>query len=138
MAKAAGGVMHDSPSRGEIELFRQQGTQFQMISVVVSIAALKIVDGVPHATPYAISLIPASKRDRVDERPIDLIAKLDVQKFLRETQPCYMGYDPFAGDWSLFVPLGSLMGEKPFEDCIDTLGLVVEQYSSRPNSTMRT
>jgi hypothetical protein len=36
MAEAAGGTLHDKPSEGEIELFRKRGTNFQVVSLVLS------------------------------------------------------------------------------------------------------
>ncbi|MER8957184.1 hypothetical protein NKH98_31935 [Mesorhizobium sp. M0833] len=74
MFKAAGGILRDSPSKGEIAMFRAAGTQFQMISMVASIAHLS--DGPPHAVPYALTLLPASKRGKVDPCSIDYIANM--------------------------------------------------------------
>lgn len=129
MVKAAGGALHDMPSEGEIELFRKAETRFQAIVVVMNIAHLKVDGEVSTAFPYALTLLPGSKRDAIDVRTIDAIAKLDVQKFLKETQPCYTNFNPFAGSWSMFAPLSSLLGgEKPYTGFIDELGIVVGQY----------
>lgn len=128
MSKAADGALSDIPSAGEVELFHERGTQFQMVSVVMNLAAMTVRDGAAHGTPYALSLIPASKRGAVDVRSIDLVAKLDLEKMRRETEPCYMGYDPFSGDWSLYGPLRLLLGGKSLSGFVDELGLVVAQY----------
>jgi len=37
MADAAGGPLRDTPSPGEIALFRHRGTRFQMVSLVASL-----------------------------------------------------------------------------------------------------
>jgi hypothetical protein len=126
MAAAAGGTLHDKPSEGEVALFRERGTTFQLVSVVLSVVAAGEVDGVLQIRPFAVTLIPASKRGEVDHRTIDLVAALDVAKWL-ETEPMYSGYDPFSGEWSLFGNLpGYLDGQR--EGFLDEIGLVRDQF----------
>src|SRR5262249_13126537 len=96
MAEAAGGTLHDMPSEGEIELFRKRGTNYQLVAPVLSCVLAGEVEGVQQIRPFAMTLIPASKHEKVEQQSIDLIAKLDVSKWL-ETQPMYAGYDPFCG-----------------------------------------
>ena len=55
MAKAAGGELCDQPSAGELALFRDSGTRFQLVFVVVSVAKFVSVDSVPHGVPHALS-----------------------------------------------------------------------------------
>jgi hypothetical protein len=125
MGKAAGGILRDNPSKGEIELFRVKGTKFQMVSVVANIAALKIENDQLLGIPYAVTLIPAQKRGSVDERTIDFLANVDLENLLTE-KPCYQRYDPFKGDWSLYGNINLLgPGGKGF---IDELGMVIHQY----------
>ena len=101
--------MWDKPSEGEIELFRKRGTTFQLISVVLSCVAAGEADGAQQVRLH--HLIPAFKRGEVDQRTIDLVAALDVNKFL-ETEPMYSGYDPFSGEWSLYGSLSVFLDEK--------------------------
>lgn len=128
MARVANGDLHDMPSDGEIKLFKEMGTLFQPIFLVVSIAYLREVNGTPVATPYALSLMPTSKRDVLDEKSIDLVAKLDTQKILREMEPCYAHFDPFTGDRGLFGSISIFIGENPVNCFLDELGIVVGQY----------
>jgi hypothetical protein len=126
MMAAAGGVIHDKPSEAEIELFRKRGTAFQLISVVLSVVAAGEIDGVLQIRPFAITLIPASKRGEVDQRTIDLVAALDLSRLL-EVEPIYSGYDPFSGEWSLYGNLpGYLDGQG--EGFLDEIGLVLDQF----------
>jgi hypothetical protein len=126
MAEAAGGTLHDNPSDGEIELFQKRGTNFQLVSVVLSCVAAGEVEGVLQVRPFAVTLIPASKRGEVDQQTIDVVAKLDVSKWL-ETGPVYAGYDPFSGEWSLYGNLaGYLDGQR--KGFFDEIGLVVDQF----------
>lgn len=126
MAEAAGGNLRDTPSDGEVELFRKRGTTFQLVSVVLSCVASGEVGGVLQARPFAVTLIPASKRNAVAHETIELVAKLDVSKWL-ETEPMYAGYDPFSGEWGLYGNLpGHLDGRR--DGFLDEIGLVVDQY----------
>jgi Protein of unknown function (DUF559) len=126
MSEAAGGTLHDKPSDGEVELFRNRGTNFQLISIVLSCVPAGEVDGVLQVRPFAMTLIPASKRDKVQETTIDLVAKLDVDAWLA-TEPMYAGYDPFSGDWSLSGNLpGYMDGER--KGYLDEMGFVIDQF----------
>lgn len=124
--RAAGGTLRDVPSEGEIALFRERGTTFQLVSKVASCVAAGTTDGVPRVRPFALTLIPASKRGVVDERSIDSIARSDTAKWLA-SQPIFSGYDPFSGVSSMFgfMP-GYLDGER--EGFLDEIGIVVDQF----------
>jgi hypothetical protein len=83
-------------------------------------------DGVLQVRPFAVTLIPASKRGKVEHQTIDLITKLDVSNW-QETEPMYAGYDPFSGEWRLYGNLpGYLDGQR--EGFLDEIGLVVDQF----------
>jgi hypothetical protein len=126
MAEAAGGTLHDKPSDGEVELFRKRGTNFQLISLVLSCVPAAEVQGVLQVRPFAMTLIPASKREQVQESTIELVAKLEVGEWLA-TEPMYAGYDPFSGDWSLSGNLpGYMDGER--KGYLDEMGLVIDQF----------
>ncbi|WP_050421667.1 hypothetical protein [Bradyrhizobium tropiciagri] len=126
MTEAAGGRLHDKPSEGEVELFQKRGTNFQLISIVLSCVPAGMVDDVLQVRPFAMTLIPASKRDKVQETAIDLVAKLDVNAWLA-TEPMYAGYDPFSGDWSLSGNLpGYMDGER--KGHLDEMGFVIDQF----------
>ena len=86
MAEAAGGELRDKPSDGEIALFKQRGTHFQMISVVLSVVAAGESDGALNVKPFAVTLIPGSKRGAVSHADIEFVSKVDVAKWL-ETEP---------------------------------------------------
>jgi hypothetical protein len=127
MAESAGGHLTDQPSAGEVELHRQLGSQFQMISVVVSVIQASRSDEPFLGRPYAISLIPTQKRGKVAHVSIDFIDKMSVNKLV-ESSNAYLGYNPFAGKWSLFGHLGLLIGDKPIRGFVDELGLVHRHY----------
>jgi hypothetical protein len=112
MMRLAGGLLRDQPSDPEIAMLRERGTKFQIVSVVASVVATHGPDGVTSVTPFALSLIPALKRGEVTATSIDSVAGLLAGESLLKTEPAYVGYDPFSGDWSLYGPLGLLTESK--------------------------
>lgn len=126
MAEAAGGTLFDKPTDGEIALFRERGTQFQMISVIASVIPVAHADGVSTVTPFALSLLPASKRGAISLMSIEAIAALEGGEKWREASPGYVGYDPFSGEWGMYGPLGLVAGHgKRF---LDEVGIVLETF----------
>ncbi len=101
MAKAAGGELRDDPSAGEIELHRERETAFQLIFMVFNLFALQVAEDRVVGRPYAISLVPASKRGAVQTVPIDWVEnmRLEPSPFDGKT---YLNFDPFAGDRGMF------------------------------------
>ncbi|CAN7341541.1 hypothetical protein LJR010_001768 [Ensifer adhaerens] len=127
MFKAAGQqALGHVPTEGEIAYFRESGTQFQMVQVVLSLAWWDSVDQGVEAVPFSISILPASKRGKVASTGIDGVAALGGAPV--KSEDAYLGFDPFDGEWQLFVP-GGLAGEfaggkRP----IDEVGIVFERY----------
>ncbi|POR49337.1 hypothetical protein [Bosea psychrotolerans] len=128
MAEAAGFQLEDRPSAGELALYRQNQTRFQMISVVTSIAAFRKEGGVNVGVPYAISLVPASKRDVVSNVGVEYVEKIDLNVALQKQEPCYVDFNPFTGTWAAWGPVGLLLGEKPWATFPDGIGLVTDMY----------
>lgn len=126
MVEAAGGTLHDKLSDGEFDLFQKRGTSFQLVSLVASCVDAGEVDGILQVRPFALTLIPASKRDEVQKVTVDLVAKVDVGAWLA-TEPMYAGYDPFSGGWSLFGSLPGYMDGNS-EGYLDEIGIVVDQF----------
>lgn len=126
MAKAAKGTLTDTPSEGELALFREQKTEFQMVSIVLSLINMGTKDGVTRATPFAVTLMPAQKRAGVSVCSIDTVEKLDLTGITQKAEPVYKGYDPFTGDWEMYgVGAPGLIGGKGY---LDEVGLVVDAF----------
>lgn len=128
MARAAGGELHDQPSAGELALFRDSGTRFQLVFVVVSVAKFIDVDGVPHGVPYALSLQPATKRGKVSEVGVDYVEKINLTEVVARTQPAYTGFNPFTGEWQAWGAIDIFMSNAPRRGFPDELGLVYDQF----------
>jgi hypothetical protein len=129
MAKDAGFILENRPSKGELELYRRNGTRFQSISVVTSIAAFREVDGVKLGVPYAISLIPASKRGTVlSNVGAEYVKRIDLNLVLQRQQPCYVDFNPFTGHWGAWGAISIFFGAAPRAAYPDGLGLVTDMY----------
>ncbi|TBY02093.1 endonuclease domain-containing protein [Rhizobium laguerreae] len=127
MFKAAGqDVLSHFPTEGEIAHFRESGTQFQMVQVVLNLAWWDSVGDRVEAVPFSISILPASKRGKIDPIEINGIAALRGGPV--ESDDAYLGFDPFQGGWQLYAPGGLATkiagGKRP----IDELGIVIERY----------
>ena len=126
MADAAGGEMRDKPSDGEIRLFEERGTTFQLVSVVLNLIPGKVIDGTRRYRPYSVTLIPGSKRGNIQTVHIDFISKLDLDAW-PPLDLIYSHYDPFTGDWSAFGAMPGYFDGKR-EGFLDEVGVVVDQF----------
>jgi len=134
MAKAAGGELRDDPSPGEIALHRENGTAFQLVLVAFNLFALQVVEDRIIGRPYAISLVPASKRGEVQTVTIDWIEKMRLEASPFEGT-AYVGFDPFTGDRGLFGDAASFMESGGFKDRHpDEIGFVSGGYLLAPVS----
>lgn len=129
MMEAAGRILEDRPSNGELELFRRNGTRFQIVSVVTSIAAFREVDGVMKGVPYAISLVPANKRGTVLANvDVEYVRQIDLNAVLQQQEPCYFDFNPFSGHWGGWGNIAVFLGDQPRRGLPDGLGLVTDMY----------
>jgi hypothetical protein len=126
MAKAANGNLSDTPSPAEIELFQRKQTWFQLIMIVANCIVVAL-DEHPILKPYAVTLIPASKRGKVSQSSIEWV-KHFAGKELMGGETAYVGLDPFRGDWQLYGQVGVVVGDKPRPGYMDELGLVTDHY----------
>lgn len=128
MASAAGFILEDRPSIGELELYRRKGTRFQTVSVVTSIAGFREVDGLACGIPYAISIMPSSKRNDVSEVGVEFVERVRLDEIMQAQEPCYVQFNPFKGSWGAWGSISAFLGEKPHREFPDTLGLVTDMY----------
>jgi hypothetical protein len=128
MATAAGGLLSDTPTAGELALFRERGTSFQLVFVVVSVAKFIDIDGIPHGIPYALSLVPATKRGRVSQVGVDHVEQIDLSAIVARDHPVYVGFDPFSGEWAGWGRVDIFMTDQPRRGFPDELGLVYDQF----------
>lgn len=127
MSRAAGGTLYDRPSDGEMDMHRRLGTSFQLISIVVSACVSAVGEAGVVGQPYAVMLMPASKRGEVHKCGIDLVVSL-THGNAESIRAGYLGFDPFAGDWTMYGPLGVLAGMGGGRAFVDELGVVAGHY----------
>lgn len=127
MAEAADGLLSDTPTEGEVELFRSKGSEFQLISVVANSIVTGNEDGVPVLKPYSVTILPASKRGKVTHSTIDVVAALAGTSAVN-MDSAYLGYDPFVGEWTLRGEVGLVIGSEARPGFMDEVGLVTDYY----------
>jgi hypothetical protein len=130
MSSAAGGTLSNVPSPGEIEYFRAQGGSFQLIFVVASpLLAGFDEEGSAIVKPFALTLVPASKRGKVvSQTDIDFVTNVMIGNPLLDRPSSYVGYNPFSGEWAAWGEVGIVIGADPREGFMDELGLVVDHF----------
>tara|TARA_R100000935_G_C2841553_1_gene171370 strand:+ start:6266 stop:7186 length:921 start_codon:yes stop_codon:yes gene_type:complete len=126
LAAADQGPLFDEPSEGEIAYFRERGTEFQMVQVVLSLAWLDTHYGGVAAVPFSISILPASRRGEVNTIGIDRIAALRGAPV--NNDDAYLGFNPFQGEWSMFAPTGLAAQFAAGRTPLDEIGLVIQRY----------
>lgn len=128
MADRAGGVLHTKPSDAEIEFFRQQGTTFQIIKLVMTMAYWEEVDGVIRGTPSSIYAVPVIKRDKVQTVGIDTVAQITDAFEGRQFEDVIMDFDPFSGKYGATVLNGDYVHwARELVDLSD-IGFVLNRY----------
>ena len=128
MADRAGGVLHTKPNDAEIEFFRQQGTTFQIIKLVMTMAYWEEVDGVIRGTPSSIYAVPATKRDKVQTVGIDTVAQISDAFEGRQFEDVIMDFDPFSGKYGATVLNGDYVHwARELVDLSD-IGFVLNRY----------
>lgn len=132
MAGAAGGELRDDPSAGEIDLYRERGTAFQLVFIVYNLFDFRDVDGEIVGRPYAISLVPATRRAEVQTVPIDWIANMQMEPSPFEGK-AYVDFDPFTGERGMFGDGTMLRGTGAFRGKYpDEIGFVSGGYMLAP------
>jgi hypothetical protein len=115
------------PSKNVFDYYQKIAMKFQMIFVVASFYDLKFVNETIIGRPYAISLIPASKREKVDERNAKFAASLKYEE-LENMGLIYLDYDPFEGAYGLFGSINILMRETGLHTYTDSIGFVINCF----------
>lgn len=128
IAELAGGMMHDDPSEAEVDYFRSINAKFQPIVLVMSLATLSGPEDALHGIPYAISAIPMSKRGVVTTVNIDSIKANRGGDAFAAADWCYSGFDPFAGEWSIFSTASTILDMRGGKGYVDELGAVIGIY----------
>ncbi len=116
------------PSQEVINYYRKQQIKFQMIFVIANCYDFRCVDGIIRGKPYSISLMPASKRGKLQEQDIDFFKNFSLEKILEE-EWVYINFDPFQGKWDFFGSFSTFFNAQNKIDVYpDSIGFVIGVY----------
>lgn len=116
------------PSQELLNYYEKQDIRFQMMFVVANFYDLRCVDGIIYGKPYSISLMPASKRGKVQELSPAFFKNFSIEKAL-EMEPVYLGFNPFKGQYGLFGDFSSLFNSQDqMKIYTDSIGFIVGLY----------
>lgn len=116
------------PSQEVINYYLKQDIKFQMIFIVANFYDLRCVNNIIQGRPYSISLIPSSKRGKLQEMSAAFFQDFSVAKVL-EQKPVYLNFDSFKGTWDLFGNLESMFNShSKLEIYTDSIGFIIGVY----------
>ena len=124
-------VIFTNPQPEELEYYRQKGTtSFQLINVVFSLLNFKKENDTLIGMPYAVTLVPGSKRGQVDPWDIELIKHFDLEQTLSGGY-IYTKFDPFNGWHGGFLgKYSTLVRGEGLNNYSDSIGFIWSQYLS--------
>lgn len=114
----------------ELEFYEREGSDFQIIMVVINSIYSGQIESVSGLLPYSVSLIPASKRGKVEKITAQSVSRLQEVKMI-EDGAAYMGLDPFSGEWKFLSDVGLIADMGAKSAMTDELGLVYEHFYLR-------
>ncbi len=119
-------VSFPQPSSEIINYYSRQQIKFQMILIVANLYGFKDASDISEGRPYSISLVPASKRGKVEKVSAKFFRNFSVEKIL-DSKPVYLDFNSFIGRWSLFGDSATLLSSSD-EMYTDSIGFVIGAY----------
>lgn len=111
-----------------VNYYYEKNINFQMVSIVANFYDLKVENGIIVGKPYCISLVPATKRGKLDPRSVKFAQSLKLEGMVEAFGGIYLGFNPFDGGYGLFGSYSTLMGEGGIDAYTDSIGFVVNVY----------
>lgn len=115
------------PPEEVVNYYYEKNINFQMVSIVANFYDLKFENGVITGKPYSVSLVPATKRGKLDPRSVKFAQSLKLEE-MENFGGIYLGFNPFNGGYGLFGSYSTLMGENGINSYTDSIGFVVNAY----------
>ena len=116
------------PNHKVFSYYADKNIKFQMVLVIANFYALECSNGLIRGRPYVISLMPASKRNKVQEIDVASIKNLDMDELLNQDL-IYLNFDPFKGHWDFFGSINAFAGSQAqLDSYTDSIGFVVGAY----------
>lgn len=126
--KAGEGYITVQPPDYILDEYERENILFQVVSVVVNAFSFKSVNGNLIGKPYAISLIPWSKRGKVSKISPVYFKSVNLES-LSNKKMVYMHYNPFLGPAGLFGEFNTFLCHGPFKVHTDMVGFVFNTYA---------
>lgn len=120
-------IISDPVPEEVISYYESKNSKVQWIQVVMNVFALRETGDHVTGIPYAISLVPASRRGVVDERPVKVVRGINPDKIYKDNPPIYLGMDPFTESYILYGSF-SLLGEMARDIPSDSIGFITGSY----------
>lgn len=115
------------PPQEVVDYYFENNINFQMVLIVANFYDIKLEDGTVVGRPYSISLVPASKRGKLDPRNVKFAQSLKLEE-IEDMGNIYLNFDPFEGAYGLFGSYSTLMGEDGLKTYTDSIGFVINAY----------
>jgi hypothetical protein len=115
------------PPEEVVNYYYDKNINVQMVSIVANFYDLQLDNGTIVGKPYCISLVPATKRGKLDPRSVKLVQGLKLEE-MENFGGIYLGFNPFDGGYGLFGSYSTLMGENGINSYTDSIGFVVNAY----------
>jgi hypothetical protein len=128
MIEVADGVLKTKPSEKEVEIFRQYGTKFQMITLVMTMAYWQEIDGLILGTPCSIHALPSVKRGKVQYCDIDTVASVAEIASDAGGEDVLSDFNPFSGEYSMSIRNGDYVAWSRQKRPLSSIGFVLERY----------
>lgn len=122
------GVAPVQPNEAVLRHHDRNGTRFVMVNVIANCYSYRRSDGIVHGLPYAVTILPSSKRGEIDYADARAAAVFDLENM--PTLECVYGsFNPFTGEWGFFGKYGHLFSMGAFNKCFtDSIGFVIGTY----------
>lgn len=119
------GLIHVNPTEKSLAIYHDEKVRFQLISVVINAHSFEERDGIIHASPYSISLRPATKRGEVSEVDSSWLKAIDLEQIDHEPK-YYFGFNPFQNAYGFYA-----IGLKPSDAGVesDMVGFIWKTYA---------
>jgi hypothetical protein len=123
-----GSLLTVQPSDILLKLYEKNNITFQLINVVINLFAFAKGNDIVSGKPYSITLVPCSKRNKIEEISPIVFRTLNLND-LHQQGWVYMGLNPFNEGYDSFGKLIDFINNKPYKIYTDMIGFIYNTYA---------
>lgn len=128
LSEILGHIIPHQPTEECIQYFEKKKAKFQMVNVVVNLFDLKANGGGFAGKPYSISLVPASRKGKLDYISPNFFRNFDIT-CLENQDKVYLGFNPFEKGYEVYGSLDNLYRLGIAKDYYtDMIGHITDTY----------